>query len=62
MGKWYKQGFQDAIDGLPIDPPMHPKPRDYVNYCEGFVDGEWQLSLDAECDPYGIHEERRRHP
>ena len=48
MGKWYKNGFQDALDGLPSDPPMHPRHRSYLDYRDGYMDGEVQLSYDAE--------------
>lgn len=47
MGKWYKTGFQDAINGLGQDPPWQPGHRDYISYCEGFVDGERQAERDA---------------
>ena len=65
MGKWYKQGFKDAIDGLPSDPPMTPKSQSYHDYREGFADGERQLDVNARLDEtidYGMEEERRRHP
>jgi hypothetical protein len=54
MSKWYKQGFKDAIDGLPSDPPMTPKSQSYHDYREGFADGERQL------DENEREEERRR--
>jgi len=49
MGKWYKQGFQDALDGI-NDPPMHPGHRSYRDYAEGHVDGDRQLDVDAEAE------------
>jgi len=54
MGKWYKQGFKDAIDGLPSDPPYVRGNKHYDEYIEGFADGGRQL------DENEREEERRR--
>jgi hypothetical protein len=43
MGKWYKQGFQDALDGI-CDPPWQQGHRDHTNYMEGHADGDRELS------------------
>jgi hypothetical protein len=44
---WYDRGFQEAQDGLPADPPMHPGHASHTNYSEGYADGERQLERDA---------------
>ena len=49
MGKWYKIGFQDALDGL-CDPPMQPGHRSYASYMEGHADGDSHLSREAAAD------------
>lgn len=46
-GKWYKQGFSEALAGLASDPPWNPGHRDHASYCEGYVDGERQAERDA---------------
>lgn len=48
--KWYKTGFDEAVNGAPSDPPMNPGNRDYVNYCEGYRDGERQVEADQRAD------------
>lgn len=45
-GKWYKQGYSDALDGL-YDPPWYVGHRDHTSYCEGHTDGERKLERDA---------------
>lgn len=47
MGKWYKTGFKDALDGI-FDPPWQEGHRDHTSYCEGHTDGERQAERDAE--------------
>lgn len=46
MGKWYKTGFKDAIDGL-YDPPWNSGHRDHTSYCEGHTDGLRKLDREA---------------
>lgn len=50
MGKWYKQGLADALGGLNEDPPMQPGNRAYVDYREGYEDGQRQLDAGADYD------------
>jgi len=47
MGKWYDTGFKDAVDGLPSDPPMHPRHRSFQDYEDGYKDGMLQLDVNA---------------
>ena len=42
MGKWYKQGLQDALDGI-CDPPWQEGHRDHTSYMEGQTDGDREL-------------------
>jgi hypothetical protein len=50
MGKWYKIGFKDAVEGLPSDAPMHPGHKSYADYLEGYADGERQLEVNARAE------------
>lgn len=47
MGKWYKVGFNEALEGLPSDPPMQPGHKAYRDYREGYEDGQRQLDVNA---------------
>lgn len=47
MGKWYKQGYRDAKDNRPKDPPYAPGNKHYEAYCEGYEDGAMEVSEDA---------------
>ncbi|MEQ6332990.1 hypothetical protein [Sphingobium sp. MK2] len=46
MGKWYKQGLQDALDGI-CDPPWQEGHRDHTSYMEGQGEGETHLEREA---------------
>ncbi|MEQ1950964.1 hypothetical protein [Mesorhizobium sp. CN2-181] len=50
MSKWYKAGFQDALDGLPFDPPWQVGHRDHKNYTEGFRDGVRQAERNVKAE------------
>lgn len=53
-GKWYTQGYCDALDGIK-DPPMWPGKRDYENYMAGHADGSRDLERERqEGDYYGV--------
>lgn len=47
MGKWYKLGFVDGLDGI-CDPPWSPGHRDHENYLIGWRDAQIQLERDAD--------------
>lgn len=44
---WYDQGFDEARDALPADPPWEAGHRDHDNYMDGYRDGELQAERDA---------------
>jgi hypothetical protein len=50
MGKWYKAGFKDALEGLGMDPPWQKGHRDHTSYCEGYEDGQCQIDGQADFD------------
>jgi hypothetical protein len=58
MGKWYKQGFADALICI-CDPPWHPGHRDHTSYMEGHADGERQAAQDAYVDAYESETDKR---
>lgn len=45
---WYDKGFDDALAGLPADPPWQPGHRDHTSYSEGYADGERQVAQRVE--------------
>jgi hypothetical protein len=49
-GKWYSEGFKEALEGLPADPPWQRGHRDYENYMAGYRDGARQAEQPNEKD------------
>ncbi len=44
---WYQQGFNDALAGLPSDPPWFRGNPHHESYVEGFADGARQAESNA---------------
>jgi hypothetical protein len=48
MGKWYKQGYKDAKENFPFDPPFEPGHLAYAQYEEGYEDRRKEMELYGE--------------
>ena len=36
---WYERGYDEALQGLPYDPPANPASISHLNYTSGYRDG-----------------------
>jgi len=45
---WERFGYDEALAGLPSDPPYQPGHRAHTDYLEGFASGEFYLQRQAD--------------